>query len=170
MEAFLTQRRVDRERLERSDRESKLTIEAERQARNAKTARLREQRLSVEAWNLRAIGGLITTISGQEAMMGDQNRRETGATKYPVKNDADLSDDFSQDAAGNDKPKGGMGLTKPAGEVDDKTHQSDGQNPRRATPSPATEKTSGAGPAMAEHSKDAKAPKAGRLPGAYVKK
>lgn len=45
----MTQRRVDRERLERADRESKLAIEAEREIRNAKTARLREQRLSVEA-------------------------------------------------------------------------------------------------------------------------
>lgn len=38
-----------------------------------------------------------------------------------------------------------------------------------ATPSPATEKTSGAGPAIAERSKDAKAPKGGRQPGAYIK-
>lgn len=45
----MTQRRVDRERLERADRESKLAIEAEREIRNAKTARLREQRLSAEA-------------------------------------------------------------------------------------------------------------------------
>jgi hypothetical protein len=45
----MTQRRVDKERIERADRESKLTIEAERLARDAKTARLREQRLSMEA-------------------------------------------------------------------------------------------------------------------------
>lgn len=38
-------RRVDREKIERADRESRLVIEAERQARQAKTARLREQRL-----------------------------------------------------------------------------------------------------------------------------
>lgn len=44
----MTQRRVDRERLERADRESKLAIEAEREIRNAKTARLREQRLSAK--------------------------------------------------------------------------------------------------------------------------
>lgn len=44
--------------------------------------------------------------------------------------------------------------------------QSSGHRP---TPSPATEKTSGAGPAIAERSKDAKAPRAGRQPGAYVK-
>lgn len=44
----MTQRRVDKERIERAARESKLTIEAERLARDAKTARLREQRLSVE--------------------------------------------------------------------------------------------------------------------------
>ena len=45
----MTQRRVDKERIERADRESKLTIEAERLARDAKTARLREQRLSMVA-------------------------------------------------------------------------------------------------------------------------
>ena len=102
-------------------------------------------------------------------MTTSENRRETGAA-YPARNDADSSDDFSQDAAGNKKPASGMGLTRPAGEVEDKTHQSDGQNPPgRATPSPATEKTSGAGPAISEHSKDAKAPKAGRQTGAYKK-
>ncbi|MCZ8548045.1 hypothetical protein OOJ09_28040 [Mesorhizobium qingshengii] len=45
----MTHRKVDKERLERADRESKLAIEAERQIRNAKTKRLREQRLLVEA-------------------------------------------------------------------------------------------------------------------------
>jgi hypothetical protein len=39
----------------------------------------------------------------------------------------------------------------------------------RATPSPETRKFAGAGPAIAERSKDAKAPKPGRQPGAYVK-
>ena len=29
----------------------------------------------------------------------------------------------------NKKPKTGVGLTRPANEVDDRTHQSDGQNP-----------------------------------------
>jgi hypothetical protein len=38
----MPQRRVDRESLERADRESKLAIEAERQARDAKTMRLRK--------------------------------------------------------------------------------------------------------------------------------
>jgi hypothetical protein len=103
-------------------------------------------------------------------MTGNENHRETGATKYPARTGADPSDNFSQDAAANKKPAGGMGLTRPVGEVDDKTHQSDGQNPgRQATPSPAVQKTSGAGPAISEHSKDAKAPKAGRQPGAYKK-
>lgn len=43
---------------------------------------------------------------------------------------------------------------------------SDGKTP---TPSPETRKFAGAGPAIAEHSKDAKAVKGGRQPGAYVK-
>ncbi|TGQ77172.1 MULTISPECIES: hypothetical protein [unclassified Mesorhizobium] len=41
----MTQRKVDRERIERADRESKLVLDAERKARADKTARLREQRL-----------------------------------------------------------------------------------------------------------------------------
>ncbi|BCG86530.1 hypothetical protein MesoLj113c_26400 [Mesorhizobium sp. 113-3-9] len=41
--------------------------------------------------------------------------------------------------------------------------------PKPTTPSAATEKVSGAGPALSEHSKDAKAPKGGRQPSAYVK-
>ncbi|MBZ9777072.1 hypothetical protein [Mesorhizobium sp. CO1-1-8] len=104
-------------------------------------------------------------------MTENETRYETGATKYPAKTDADVSDEFSQDAAANKKPAGGMGLTRRKDEVEGRTHQSDGQNPpRQGTPSAAPEKTSGAGPAIAERSKDAKAPKSGRQPGAYVKK
>lgn len=41
----MKRRRVYREKIERADRESRLVLDAERQAREAKTARLREQRL-----------------------------------------------------------------------------------------------------------------------------
>ncbi|MBZ9819986.1 hypothetical protein [Mesorhizobium sp. CA4] len=102
-------------------------------------------------------------------MKDSQNRRETGARKYPPNTDPDPSDQFSQDAASNEKPHVGPGLSRKQGEVEDKTHQSEGRNPARQTPSPATEKSSGAGPAVAERSKDAKAPRSGRQPGAYVK-
>ncbi|TPK92396.1 hypothetical protein FJ938_01980 [Mesorhizobium sp. B2-4-14] len=65
---------------------------------------------------------------------------------------------FITQPAGNHKPGGAMGLTRKQGEVEDRTLQSNGQNQRpQATPSPAIEKTSGAGPSIAEHSKDAKA-------------
>ena len=37
-------RKVDREKFERADREARLVIEAERESRNAKTARLRQER------------------------------------------------------------------------------------------------------------------------------
>jgi len=69
----LAQRRVDKERLERADRESKLTIEAEREARNAKTARLREQRISVE------------TVTSQEAASSQPPRpqKRRGRAKKP---------------------------------------------------------------------------------------
>lgn len=62
-------------------------------------------------------------------MPGNENHRETGATKYPPKTGTDPSDAFSQDAGGNKKPKNGVGLTRSINEVDDKTHQSDGRNP-----------------------------------------
>lgn len=101
--------------------------------------------------------------------MAGGNHRETGATKYPAKQRIDSSEQFSQEAAKNEKPEDGTGLTRPTDEVDDKTRQSDGQTGRQATPSPETQKTTGAGPAIAEHSKDAKAPKSGRQPGAYVR-
>lgn len=44
----MTQRKVDREKIERADRESKAILDAERRAREAKTARLREQRLEAQ--------------------------------------------------------------------------------------------------------------------------
>lgn len=96
------------------------------------------------------------------------NRRETGARKYPADNRTAESE-TSQDAA-LPKPKAPYGLTESVDDTNEKTRHSDGVNPsRRPTPSPATEKVSGAGPAIAEHSKDAKAPRAGRQPGAYKK-
>jgi hypothetical protein len=51
----------------------------------------------------------------------------------------------------------------------DLTHPSDSARKSGVTPSRETRKFAGAGPAIAEHSKDAKAPKAGRQRGAYVK-
>ena len=39
---------VDKEKYERADREARLIINAERQSRDEKTARLREQRLAQE--------------------------------------------------------------------------------------------------------------------------
>lgn len=52
-------------------------------------------------------------------MSGNENHRESGATKYPARTGADPSDGFSQEAAGNKKPKTGVGLTRPVNEVDD---------------------------------------------------
>jgi hypothetical protein len=42
----LQRRHIDKEKFERADREARKLIEAERQAREAKTARLRELRLN----------------------------------------------------------------------------------------------------------------------------
>lgn len=87
------------------------------------------------------------------------NDNRDPSRKLPARQDADAQDEFSQEAAENRPPKDGMGLTPPADE----------QAKRHATPSPAPQKTSGLGPSIAENSKDTKAPKGGRLPGAYVK-
>jgi len=45
----MARRSMDKERISRADRESRLVIETEREARDAKTARLRELRLQQEA-------------------------------------------------------------------------------------------------------------------------
>jgi hypothetical protein len=45
----LSERRVDKERLARADRESRFAIAQEKLAREAKTARLRAQRLAMES-------------------------------------------------------------------------------------------------------------------------
>ncbi|BCG86551.1 hypothetical protein MesoLj113c_26610 [Mesorhizobium sp. 113-3-9] len=44
----MTRRKVDREKIERADRECKAILDAERRAREAKTARLRAQRLAAK--------------------------------------------------------------------------------------------------------------------------
>jgi hypothetical protein len=86
------------------------------------------------------------------------NIRDAGSGAAPTKFDADTSDQVSQEAQ-----KKGM--------LTESSHGASSSRPQpgRRTPSPSTEKVSGAGPAIAEHSKDAKAPKGGRKPGAYVK-
>lgn len=100
--------------------------------------------------------------------MQDDNDRETGA-RAP-KPGHSLRPDPIHTGDRGDEPKKPYGLTEPADDADEKTRHSDGQRPsRRPTPSPATEKVSGAGPATAEHSKDAKAPRAGRTAAAYAK-
>lgn len=75
----------------------------------------------------------------------------------PTKADADTQDGFSNDSPASGKPNRPANASKARRKSD------------HATPSPATEKASGAGPAIAEHSKDAKAPTGGRQAGAYIK-
>jgi len=89
-----------------------------------------------------------------------ENDRETGARIFPARQVADTADEFSQEAAENKPPRGGMGLTEPVDHGDGR---------EEPPPSPATQTTSGLGPAIAERSKDAKVPEAGRQPGARVK-
>lgn len=61
-------RRIDREKIERADRESKLVLDAERQAREAKTSRLREQRLLQEA-------ATMPTVAPEVSMRSVRNQK-----------------------------------------------------------------------------------------------
>ena len=55
---------------------------------------------------------------------GDRNERDTGARKYPIeKGLADSTNTVDPDVG----PKKPYGLTQAVDEVEDKTHQSDGQ-------------------------------------------
>lgn len=78
---------------------------------------------------------------------------QAGAPEYPAPpRDTEFAGhpDFSQDAAANKPPKG-IGNSEPLDDVDEQTRHSDGVNPS----SHSTEQVSGAGPALAGHSKDA---------------
>ena len=98
-----------------------------------------------------------------------QNRRETGARELqsaPAETDRDRE---GIEAAENKPPADRQGLSQNMDETNDKTRQSEGTGRPPATPSPGTRKFAGAGPALAEHSKDAEAPRGGRQSGGYVK-
>ena len=57
---------------------------------------------------------------------GDRNERNTGARKYPIeKGRTDHTNTVDPDV----RPKKPYGLTQAIDEVEDKTHQSDGQEP-----------------------------------------
>lgn len=83
-------------------------------------------------------------------MTSNGNARETGVRKYPAQTAPDPSDEVAQKAAKNKKPALGTGLTEKQGDVNEKTRHSDGQKP-----SQEARTVTGAGPALAEHSKDA---------------
>ncbi|WP_315928874.1 hypothetical protein [Mesorhizobium sp. SP-1A] len=101
-------------------------------------------------------------------MPGD-TEYETGSHHLVKKTRRYTNGEFSQDAAKNSPPPSGIGNSEHLDDINEKTRLSDGQNPPGTIPSPGMEKL-GAGPAIAEHSKDTKAPKAGRQPGTpYVK-
>jgi hypothetical protein len=59
------------------------------------------------------------------APVPEKPAKDTGYAGHP---------DFSQDAAGNHPPKGGMGLTRPLGETSAQTRQSDSRGPSVAAP------------------------------------
>lgn len=81
-----------------------------------------------------------------------------------------MADNGSKYEKDDRKSRSAAGADTSSKEAAQQARPSEGQPlPKQATPSPDNEKL-GAGPAMAEHSKDAKAPKGGRKPAAYVKR
>lgn len=85
-------------------------------------------------------------------MTTPENKRETGARILPGKADADTMDEFSQDSAANNPPKT-LGNSEPIEDVEGKTPHSD--RVKSSNASGAVQKVTGAGPAVARHSKDA---------------
>jgi hypothetical protein len=102
-------------------------------------------------------------------MTSRTNLRETGARGPIVKQDTDANDTVSQDAAANRPPVHRPGNSPPPDETNEKTCQSGAKGPSTKS-SLETRQHSGAGPALAEHSKDAKALESGRQAAAYEKK
>jgi hypothetical protein len=101
--------------------------------------------------------------------MPDDPTYETGTREPVKKTQPDANEEFSQDAATNKLPPLPFGNSEPVDDIDEKTRHSDGQSPPfEGSPSPSTEKVAGAGPAIAERSKDAHASVPDRQPGAYV--
>lgn len=99
--------------------------------------------------------------------MSNHNDREIDNRELPAKSDADGNSTVIQNAEANNPAARDPRHVVPGNETSGQNPQTDGKKPER-TPSPDPAK-SGAGPAIAEHSKDAKAPNGGRQPGAYVK-
>lgn len=66
-------------------------------------------------------------------MSGSDTKYETGGRIFPAATGPDPSDEFSQDAAKNRKPRHGMGLTESLDETNEKARHSDGQNPGEET-------------------------------------
>lgn len=62
-------------------------------------------------------------------MSGQDTKYETGGRIFPAATGPDPSDEFSQEAAKNRKPRHGMGLTESLDETDEKARHSEGQDP-----------------------------------------
>lgn len=101
--------------------------------------------------------------------MPDPTNYETGVREPVEKVQADANEETSQVAGNNKLPPTPLGNSEPVDDVDEKTRHSDGHSPPfEGSPSPSTEQAAGAGPAIAERSKDAHAAVPNRQPGAYV--
>lgn len=66
-------------------------------------------------------------------MDSPDNRRETGARSLQRKDSPDANEEFSQKAAENRKPPGGVGNTEPSSDDNAKTRHFDGQQPPKRT-------------------------------------
>lgn len=101
--------------------------------------------------------------------MADPTNYETGAREPIEKTQPDANEEVSQEVATNNLPPTRLGNSESVDDVNEKTRHSEGQNPKwKVPPSPSTEQVAGAGPAIAERSKDARACIPNQQPGADV--
>jgi len=98
--------------------------------------------------------------------MPDRTAYETGVREPVKKTRPDANEEVSQDAATNKLPPTPFGNSESMEDASERTRHADGEDP--PTPKPAMEQVAGAGPAIAERSKDARTETKGRQPGAYV--
>jgi hypothetical protein len=101
--------------------------------------------------------------------MPDYRSYGTDAREPVAKTQPDANEEAPQNAAANKLPPALFDNSEGADDVDGKNPHSDGHSPPiEGSPSPSTEQVAGAGPAIAERSKDAHAAVLNRQPGAYV--
>lgn len=101
--------------------------------------------------------------------MPDYPTYKTGARKPAENEQCGATNETSPAASENNLSAAPSGKSEPVDDLDEEnTHLDEQRPPFQGSPSPSTEQIAGAGPAIAERSKDAHTSVPNRQPGAYV--